>query len=229
LSAVSPNTRTIELPSWKTLKYPPWNFLRVYRFLVEYSAAGAAITAFGILGVACVLFYFERTMLGGIMFGLILITVVLFVPFSFKSILSVNSQISPKTSTTSTTDAMTTDLYTRKATNPKDMAFGMWVMLERKAARVFETPTYTQEVGDVYRIFTSHVAQVTNPTDVLIFAAARSYTGQPSWVPDCMSVLLCKDTGMELLRERISCCLAERYKGNNRFDILKFTLILFCL
>jgi hypothetical protein len=59
LSAVSPNTRTIQLPSWKTLKYPPWNFLRVYGFLVEYSAAGAAITAFDILGVACVLFYFN--------------------------------------------------------------------------------------------------------------------------------------------------------------------------
>jgi hypothetical protein len=64
------------------------------------------------------------------------------------------------------------------------MAFGMWAVLERRADKRLKLPDYSHNTGDVYRDFTVHLANIPNSMDFLLYAAARNYPGQPSWVPD---------------------------------------------
>jgi len=64
------------------------------------------------------------------------------------------------------------------------MAFGMWAVLERQAATTLGKPDYSRSLGDIYMSFAVYLMQVTHSADVLLYAAARSFPGQPSWVPD---------------------------------------------
>lgn len=75
-------------------------------------------------------------------------------------------------------------LYSRTATEPKDMAFGMWAVLERGGAVNLPAPIYSHDTGDVYRIFAVHLAHITQSLELLLLAAIRGVSGQPSWVPD---------------------------------------------
>ncbi|KAF7512785.1 hypothetical protein GJ744_000352 [Endocarpon pusillum] len=75
-------------------------------------------------------------------------------------------------------------LYYRTATNPKDMAYGMWAILGRGGVANLPTPNYSRDTGDIYRILTVHLAQMTRSLDLLLLAAAQGVHGQPSWVPD---------------------------------------------
>lgn len=75
-------------------------------------------------------------------------------------------------------------LYSRTATNLKDMAFGMWAILERGGAVNLPAPNYSLDTGDIYRIFAVQIAQITQSLDLLLLAAVRGVPGQPSWVPD---------------------------------------------
>lgn len=75
-------------------------------------------------------------------------------------------------------------LYTRTATNPKDMAYGLWAVLEKQSSRKFEPPNYDYDVGRIYRDFTIQVMTVTASVESLLYAASCSIDGQPSWIPD---------------------------------------------
>jgi hypothetical protein len=75
-------------------------------------------------------------------------------------------------------------LYSRTATEPKDMAFGVWAVLERGGAVNLPAPIYSHDTGDVHRIFTIHLAHITQSLELLLLAAIRGVSGQPSWVPD---------------------------------------------
>jgi hypothetical protein len=83
-----------------------------------------------------------------------------------------------------TTNSPIDALYSRIATNPKDMAFGMWAVLEKQSSVKFTAPNYACDTGEIYRSFMIHVMRVTRSFDSLIYAAACPYPGQPSWVPD---------------------------------------------
>lgn len=78
-------------------------------------------------------------------------------------------------------------LWTRQCHDSRDMAFGMWAVLEKRAATRLEKPNYTQHVGDVYRSFTRHLGQLTGSVHFLVYAAVQNYGGQPSWVPNWAS------------------------------------------
>lgn len=74
-------------------------------------------------------------------------------------------------------------LYSRNATVSKDMAFGMWAVMERGGTNL-PPPDYSNSVGDIYRLFTTRMSQFTHSLDSVLIAAARSSDGQPTWVPD---------------------------------------------
>jgi hypothetical protein len=75
-------------------------------------------------------------------------------------------------------------LYTRTATNPKDMTYGLWAVLEKQSSRKFEPPNYNHDIGSIYRDFTMQVITVTASVESLIYAASCTVDGQPSWIPD---------------------------------------------
>jgi hypothetical protein len=75
-------------------------------------------------------------------------------------------------------------LYSRTATDPKDMAFGMWAILEQEGTVNLPDPDYSHNVAEIYRALTIHLAHITQSLDLLLLAAVRGVPGQPSWVPD---------------------------------------------
>ncbi|KAH7324192.1 hypothetical protein B0I35DRAFT_496422 [Stachybotrys elegans] len=68
-------------------------------------------------------------------------------------------------------------LYSRSATDLKDMAFGMWAVLERPEAVGLTSLDCTQDVSDIHRLFASRMAQATNLLDILFLVAARNMPG----------------------------------------------------
>ena len=84
-------------------------------------------------------------------------------------------------------DRLVETLSTRQATNPRDMSFGLYPVLER--CRQEETPlelipNYGEPVDVVYRNLTVYVLEQTKSLEFLPLAATMSYPGAPSWVPD---------------------------------------------
>ncbi|KAH7084127.1 hypothetical protein FB567DRAFT_75932 [Paraphoma chrysanthemicola] len=75
-------------------------------------------------------------------------------------------------------------LYYRQATDPKDMVFGISAVLKRQGGISFALPHYSEDTGDIYRKFTTKLLRDMSLVDVLVYAAAQHYPGQPSWVPD---------------------------------------------
>lgn len=82
-----------------------------------------------------------------------------------------------------TGDDFLVELYTRRAKDPKDMAYGAWAVLKRKGGAM-GMPNSSSGVGDVYRAFTRYFVKTMGSSEIVLLAAARGYTGQPSWVPD---------------------------------------------
>lgn len=80
-------------------------------------------------------------------------------------------------------DNLLSELSRRKATDPKDMAYGAWAVLERKGGSM-TIPAPSLDTGDIYRAFTQYFLETTTSLDVLLLAAAQNYAGQPSWVPN---------------------------------------------
>lgn len=77
-----------------------------------------------------------------------------------------------------------TGLCSRTAREPKDMAYGMWAVLERGGIGSLPKPDYSANTGDVFKTFTIHIMQMTQSVEPLLLAALKGLPGQPSWVPD---------------------------------------------
>jgi hypothetical protein len=79
-------------------------------------------------------------------------------------------------------------LYRRAATDPRDIAYGIWAILRIRGASGLPEPTYDTDIESqiplLYRQLTVHLMQVTNNLRILHVAAARRLPGAPSWVPD---------------------------------------------
>jgi hypothetical protein len=81
-------------------------------------------------------------------------------------------------------DNLLLNLYLREATNPKDMAFGMWAVLEHQKASKLPAPDYSLDLGSIYRTFSIDVYEANKSLQPLLFAAIKGIPGQPSWVAD---------------------------------------------
>jgi hypothetical protein len=79
-------------------------------------------------------------------------------------------------------------LYIRKATNPKDMAYGMWSILCSLGVTDLQEPSYIMDIEHIYHIFTIHLIKITKSLDFLPMAAAQGLPGTPTWVPDWSAV-----------------------------------------
>lgn len=82
------------------------------------------------------------------------------------------------------TETFVEALYSRNATVPKDMAFGMWAIIQQGSAIDLPAPNYSDSIGNIYRVFTVRVIQFAHSLDSLALAAVKSSEDQPSWVPD---------------------------------------------
>jgi len=82
------------------------------------------------------------------------------------------------------TEQFTAGLYSRTATERKDMAFGMWAVLERGGTANLPPPDYSHSKGDIYRALTTSLWEATQSLDGLYLAALQGVAKQPSWVPD---------------------------------------------
>ncbi|KAJ4290816.1 hypothetical protein N0V90_010011 [Kalmusia sp. IMI 367209] len=81
-------------------------------------------------------------------------------------------------------DDLLKGLYHRQATNPKDMAYGMWSVLQSRGALGLCPPSHALDVENVYYMLTVHLIKITKSMEFLPMAAARGLPGLPSWVPD---------------------------------------------
>lgn len=82
-------------------------------------------------------------------------------------------------------DDLTISLYTRRATNPKDMAFGLWAVLQQHVGSRTSTPRYTESLARIYSSFSVELLKATGSLYFLVLAAAQKSQGRtPSWVPD---------------------------------------------
>jgi hypothetical protein len=75
------------------------------------------------------------------------------------------------------------ELYARTAKEDKDMAYGMWAVLQRQGATGLPRPDYSSSTAELYRIFTLNLIKTTQSLTPLLLAAVKNVTG-PSWVPD---------------------------------------------
>ena len=79
-------------------------------------------------------------------------------------------------------------LYQRAATDPRDMAYGIWAILRKRGASDLSAPTYDvakeAQIPLLYRQLTIHLIQTTSNLRFLHIAAARRLPGIPSWIPD---------------------------------------------
>lgn len=79
-------------------------------------------------------------------------------------------------------------LYQRAATDPRDMAYGIWAILRKRGAQGLPDPTYENnkenQISVIYRQLTVHLTKVTSNLRFLHLAAATRLPKSPSWVPD---------------------------------------------
>ncbi|KAK7976649.1 hypothetical protein PG989_015112 [Apiospora arundinis] len=81
-------------------------------------------------------------------------------------------------------EGFTIGLYHRNAKERRDMAFGMWAVLERGGALNLPAPDASLDYPDIYRTFATHISQITQRADLILLAAIQGFDDQPSWVPD---------------------------------------------
>ena len=76
-------------------------------------------------------------------------------------------------------------LYLREASEPKDMAFGVWAVLQKKEAdRPLPTISYTNDLKHIYWTLTTELIQRTHSLQLLYLAPSKGMSDAPSWVPD---------------------------------------------
>jgi hypothetical protein len=82
-------------------------------------------------------------------------------------------------------------LYQRAASDPRDMAYGIWSILRIRGASDLIEPTYEpnkeEQIPKIYWRLTVCLLEITNNLRILNIAAARRLPGYPSWVPDWCS------------------------------------------
>lgn len=81
-------------------------------------------------------------------------------------------------------DELLRGLYFREATNPKDMAFGLWGVVRQRMNIISPMPHYEENRNEIYRKFATDFVQCTDRMDILLAAAIKGIPSQPSWVPD---------------------------------------------
>ena len=80
---------------------------------------------------------------------------------------------------------LTSCLYARDAREPKDMAFGVWAVLQKKAIDIpLPQITYANDLGHIYWTLSMELIQRTSSIQLLYWAASKGISGAPSWVPD---------------------------------------------
>jgi hypothetical protein len=84
-------------------------------------------------------------------------------------------------------DDLVGGLYQRQATNPKDIAYGIWAILRMRGAKDLPEPDYRLHEGQIYWELTVHLMNITRNLRILHMAAAKGLSGTPSWVPDWSS------------------------------------------
>jgi hypothetical protein len=81
-------------------------------------------------------------------------------------------------------DDLIDGVYTREAKNPKDMAFGLWAVLERRSLSALPNVDYQKPKETIYVEFSRLLLQITGSPHLLLIAAMNNMKGQPSWAPD---------------------------------------------
>lgn len=86
---------------------------------------------------------------------------------------------------TSPVDDLSSCLYVRQASEAKDMAFGMWAVLQKKAmGDPLPEITYANDLNHIYWTLATQLIRRTSSVQLLYLAAAKGIPGAPSWVPD---------------------------------------------
>ncbi|RDL33032.1 uncharacterized protein BP5553_08471 [Venustampulla echinocandica] len=81
-------------------------------------------------------------------------------------------------------DDLVDGLSTRHAKDPKDMAFGVRTVLQKRSNLNLPAPDYSVSTGQVYKELSIHLIEICGSLHLLVFAALKSFPDQPSWVPD---------------------------------------------
>jgi hypothetical protein len=75
-------------------------------------------------------------------------------------------------------------VYSRDAGDGKDMAFGVWAVLQRYARFSLPAPDYEQSPEGIYTTFSQLLVRIKGTSYLLLLAALKNVEGEPSWVPD---------------------------------------------
>jgi hypothetical protein len=81
-------------------------------------------------------------------------------------------------------DDLIDGVYSREAGDGKDMAFGVWAILQRHARFPLPAPDYDQSREEIYTTFSRLLVRIKGTSYLLLLAALKHVEGQPSWVPD---------------------------------------------
>jgi len=81
-------------------------------------------------------------------------------------------------------DELIDGAYTRNATAPKDMAFGLWAILQRRTRLPLPQLNYEEPKESIYVAFSRLLVQITGSPHLILIAAMNNMKGQPSWAPD---------------------------------------------
>lgn len=74
-------------------------------------------------------------------------------------------------------DNLSVGLYRRRASNPKDMAYGVWAVLQQRGAVDLPKPDHGRETHEVYHHLTVQLLSIAKSLDVLYIAAATRQAG----------------------------------------------------
>ena len=81
-------------------------------------------------------------------------------------------------------DELIDGAYTRNATAPKDMAFGLWAILQRRTRLSMPQLNYKESKESIYVAFSRLLFQITGSPHLILIAGMNNMKGQPSWAPD---------------------------------------------
>jgi hypothetical protein len=81
-------------------------------------------------------------------------------------------------------DDLIDGVYSRGAGDGKDMAFGVWAILQRHARFSLPAPDCDQSGEEIYTTFSRLLVRIKGTSYLLLLAALKHVEGQPSWVPD---------------------------------------------
>lgn len=85
---------------------------------------------------------------------------------------------------TATVDDITCGTYIRKAQQPRDMAFGIWAVLQKRSSYQLPILDPTAALSQIYWTLAVHIVQINRSVNLLYLAACQRMIGAPSWVPD---------------------------------------------